>query len=181
MTAEVKGAWLLPQFRRRTMAIARDTVRTTCPRDCYDGCGIIVSRRDGVIRQVRGDPNHPVSRGKLCEKCSAAYNREWIDPCVRLTRPLRRVGAKGGWRIRVGFVGCCPWDRGRAPKVDCQHDRGPRDRQCALHGNNLPSGISVPAPVFQLPRSHRSGARHDMQHGWPGGLELRPRDWAQRL
>ena len=27
----------------------RDIVKTTCPRDCYDACGIAVIRRDGVI------------------------------------------------------------------------------------------------------------------------------------
>ena len=74
-------------------------VRTTCPRDCYDSCGILVVKRDGLVRQVRGDPDHSVSRGKLCAKCSAGYNREWLDPNVRLTRPLRRVGQKGEGRF----------------------------------------------------------------------------------
>jgi anaerobic selenocysteine-containing dehydrogenase len=69
-------------------------IRTTCPRDCYDTCGIVVVKQD-KITHVRGDPAHPVNRGKLCSKCSIAYNREWIDPHVRLTRPLRRIGPKG--------------------------------------------------------------------------------------
>jgi anaerobic selenocysteine-containing dehydrogenase len=77
------------------MALATDIVLTTCPRDCYDGCGIVVRMRDGEIAQVRGDANHPVSRGTLCVKCSTGYNNEWRDSSVRLTRPLRRVGPKG--------------------------------------------------------------------------------------
>ncbi len=68
---------------------------TTCPRDCYDACGIAVLRRDGAIRQVRGDPHHPVSRGRLCRKCSIGYNGAFLDPTARLTQPLRRVGRKG--------------------------------------------------------------------------------------
>jgi len=40
-----------------------------------------------------------MSRGTLCEKCSAGYNREWRDPNVRLTTPLRRVGRKGEGRF----------------------------------------------------------------------------------
>jgi anaerobic selenocysteine-containing dehydrogenase len=83
------------------MPVTTEIVRTTCPRDCYDSCGIVVVKRDGHVSQVRGDPEHPVSRGKLCEKCSAGYNREWRDPRVRLTRPLRRVGRKGEGRFEA--------------------------------------------------------------------------------
>lgn len=70
-------------------------IRTTCPRDCYDTCGIVVVKQDEKITQVRGDPAHPTNRGKLCTKCSIGYNREWLDPSVRLTHPLRRIGPKG--------------------------------------------------------------------------------------
>ena len=77
------------------MATATEIILTTCPRDCYDSCGVAVRVRDGVIDQVRGDPNHPMSHGRLCAKCSTGYNNEWLDPDVRLTRPLRRVGPKG--------------------------------------------------------------------------------------
>lgn len=72
-----------------------EVVLTTCPRDCYDACGIAVVKRDGAIRHVRGDPEHPVSRGRLCRKCSIGYNGAFLDPQTRLTRPLRRAGAKG--------------------------------------------------------------------------------------
>jgi anaerobic selenocysteine-containing dehydrogenase len=44
---------------------------------------------------VRGDKNDPVSRGKLCRKCSAAYNGVLTDPEARLGHPLRRTGPKG--------------------------------------------------------------------------------------
>ena len=78
-----------------------EVVLTTCPRDCYDACGIAVVKRDGAIRHVRGDPDHPVSRGKLCRKCSIGYNGAFLDPEARLTRPLRRVGAKGEGRFEA--------------------------------------------------------------------------------
>ena len=71
------------------------SILTTCPRDCYDTCGIIVNKTNDKIIQVRGDPDHPVSQGKLCKKCSIAYNHEWIDYKSRLTQPLRRIGNKG--------------------------------------------------------------------------------------
>jgi anaerobic selenocysteine-containing dehydrogenase len=81
------------------VAHADEVVLTTCPRDCYDACGITVVKRNGAIRHVRGDPNHPVARGKLCRKCSIGYNGAFLDPQARLTRPLRRVGAKGEGRF----------------------------------------------------------------------------------
>jgi anaerobic selenocysteine-containing dehydrogenase len=59
----------------------------------------MVVKHNGVIHHVRGAPHHPVSRGKLCAKCSIGYNREWRDPQARLTRPLRRVGPKGEGRF----------------------------------------------------------------------------------
>ena len=87
------------------------TVLTTCPRDCYDACGVLVTVRDGRIRNVRGDPAHPVSRGKLCRKCSIAYNGVLLDAEQRLTQPLRRVGPKGegrfepvSWQVAIGEI-----------------------------------------------------------------------------
>jgi anaerobic selenocysteine-containing dehydrogenase len=81
------------------MPDTREIIHTTCPRDCYDSCGIAVVRQNGIIAHVRGDSHHPVSRGKLCAKCSIGYNREWRDPQARLTQPLRRVGPKGEGRF----------------------------------------------------------------------------------
>jgi anaerobic selenocysteine-containing dehydrogenase len=91
---------------------ADEFVKTACPRDCYDGCGVIVHRRHGRIVAVRGDPDHFVSRGTLCGKCSTAYNREWRDSAARLLQPLRRLpGSKPGkfeavsWATALGEIG----------------------------------------------------------------------------
>ena len=71
-------------------------IKTNCPRDCYDGCGIVVETRDDGRHRVLGDPDHPISRGKLCSKCALAYNGVWQDANARLQFPLKRVGRKGG-------------------------------------------------------------------------------------
>lgn len=76
-----------------------DAVRTVCPRDCYDSCGILVERRLGRT-VVRGDPAHPVSRGRLCRKCSIGYNGAFLDPAARLASPLIRTGRKGAGEFR---------------------------------------------------------------------------------
>ena len=72
-----------------------DVVKTTCPRDCYDACGITVIRRNGAIAKVVGDSDHEISRGTLCGKCAIAYNGAWRDGNRRLTQPLERIGVKG--------------------------------------------------------------------------------------
>lgn len=90
-----------------------EIVLTTCPRDCYDACGIAVVKRDGVIRHVRGDRDHPVSRGRLCKKCSTAYNGVLRDPQARLQAPLRRTGPKGSGRYTE-----VSWDQALAEIAD---------------------------------------------------------------
>ena len=50
--------------------MAAAEVRTTCPY-CGVGCGVLAKvAADGSVA-VRGDPEHPANRGKLCSKGSA--------------------------------------------------------------------------------------------------------------
>lgn len=70
-------------------------IATTCPRDCYDGCGVSVITRDGKIATVTGSKEHPSNQGPLCAKCSIAYNGVWRDENARLLHPMRRAGKKG--------------------------------------------------------------------------------------
>ena len=89
--------------------LQEDIVKTTCSRDCYDACGLAVYKESGVITKVLGDPDHAISRGKLCGKCAIAYNGAWRDASLRLTSPLRRVGAKG-----TGTFAEISWDEALA-------------------------------------------------------------------
>ncbi len=82
-------------------AAAERRVLTTCPRDCYDSCGVEVAVRGGRVRHVRGDRGHPVSRGRLCTKCTTAYNGVLLDDGARLSTPLLRDGPKGGGGFRA--------------------------------------------------------------------------------
>ena len=77
------------------MADDSTLIKTTCPRDCYDACGISVRVHQGAIQKVLGDKNHHVSKGKLCGKCAVAYNGVFRDLSKRLMTPLRRAGKKG--------------------------------------------------------------------------------------
>ncbi|MDA1189313.1 MAG: molybdopterin-dependent oxidoreductase [Chloroflexi bacterium] len=73
----------------------QEIILTTCPKDCYDSCGIAVIKENGAITRVRGDLNNPINRGALCGKCAVGYNGVIRDPKARLNTPLKRVGAKG--------------------------------------------------------------------------------------
>src|SRR5258708_19004797 len=74
-------------------------VKTTCPRDCYDACGIAVVKQNGAIAKVLGDREHAISQGTLCGKCAIAYNGAWRDAGLRLAKALRRIGAKGSGKF----------------------------------------------------------------------------------
>ncbi len=71
------------------------TLKSTCPRDCYDSCGMLVTAEPGKRVRVIGDPEHAVARGSLCAKCGVAYNGVFQDESARLLTPLRRTGQKG--------------------------------------------------------------------------------------
>lgn len=70
-------------------------VRTTTCYMCACRCGIRVHLRDGQIRYIDGNPNHPLNRGVICAKGSSGIMKQ-ISP-ARLTQPLlRKDGAERG-------------------------------------------------------------------------------------
>jgi anaerobic selenocysteine-containing dehydrogenase len=73
-------------------------VRSVCPFDCPDACGLLVEVDAGRAVRVRGDPAHPYSRGTLCPKM-VGYDRTVHSP-DRLRHPLVRTGPKGEGRFR---------------------------------------------------------------------------------
>jgi anaerobic selenocysteine-containing dehydrogenase len=135
------------------MANTDEIVLTTCPRDCYDTCGITVVKRDGKIAHVRGDANHPVSRGKLCAKCSIGYNREWRDPQARLTRPLRRSGPKGAGRFEP-----VSWETALAAIAERLKEIVATSGPQTILNTHYSGTISLIAFLFPLRFFHRLGA-----------------------
>jgi formate dehydrogenase major subunit len=57
------------ELRART-AQADKVVESVCPY-CAVGCGQLVYVKDGEVTQIEGDPNSPISRGRLCPKGAA--------------------------------------------------------------------------------------------------------------
>ncbi len=74
------------------------TVLGTCHHDCPDSCGWEVDVQDGVAVKMRGNPNHPYSRGELCPKVNRFLERVYSPD--RVLYPLMRTGAKGSRTFR---------------------------------------------------------------------------------
>src|ERR1700740_2956086 len=76
----------------------REVRRSVCALDCPDACSMLVTVEDNRATQLRGNPDHPVTRGFLCGKVARYLEREYSPG--RLLYPQRRTGAKGEGRFR---------------------------------------------------------------------------------
>ncbi|MCO5084896.1 MAG: molybdopterin oxidoreductase family protein [Rhizobiaceae bacterium] len=70
-----------------------DEVRKTTCYMCACRCGIDVHIKDGKIRYIEGNRDHPVNKGVLCAKGSAGIMQHYAP--ARLRAPLKRVGPRG--------------------------------------------------------------------------------------
>ena len=64
-----------------------------CPHDCPDTCAMLYEVSDNKLISVRGNPDHPMTRGGLCVKLKD-YEKRHYHP-DRLLYPHKRVGKKG--------------------------------------------------------------------------------------
>jgi anaerobic selenocysteine-containing dehydrogenase len=71
--------------------------KTTCYM-CACRCGIDVHIRDGRVRYIEGNRDHPVNKGVLCAKGSAGIMQQYSP--ARLRKPLLRTGERGRGEFR---------------------------------------------------------------------------------
>ena len=70
-------------------------VKTTTCYMCACRCGIRVHLRDGEVRYIDGNPNHPLNQGVICAQGSSGIMKQYSP--ARLTKPqLRKQGAERG-------------------------------------------------------------------------------------
>jgi sulfite dehydrogenase (quinone) subunit SoeA len=60
---------------------------TTCYM-CACRCGIRVTIRDGEVRYIQGNPDHPLNKGVICAKGASGIMKQYSP--ARLTQPLKR-------------------------------------------------------------------------------------------
>ncbi|GLS46830.1 molybdopterin-containing oxidoreductase family protein [Methylobacterium brachythecii] len=75
------------------MAATQTTKLGACPHDCPDTCSMIYTIEEGRLLSVKGNPDHPMTRGSLCVKVKD-FERHHYNP-DRILYPMRRTGPKG--------------------------------------------------------------------------------------
>src|SRR4029077_19083245 len=88
-----------------------DEVKCTTCYMCACRCGIKVHLRDGRIRYIEGNRDHPVNKGVLCGKGSAGILHPYSP--ARLSSPLLRVGPRGSGEFKE-----ISWDEAMGIAVD---------------------------------------------------------------
>src|SRR3954454_12842294 len=75
-------------------ATADKVVGSVCPY-CAVGCGQLVYVKDEAVAQIEGDPDSPVSRGRLCPK--GAASRQLVNAPTREYRVKYRRPGGSDW------------------------------------------------------------------------------------
>jgi anaerobic selenocysteine-containing dehydrogenase len=91
---------MAPAVRREPSgwyAFPMEVRHSVCALDCPDACSLLVTIGDGRATKLRGNPDHPVTRGFLCGKVARYLEREYSPD--RLLYPQKRIGAKGEGRF----------------------------------------------------------------------------------
>ena len=98
--------------------VADSWVKTTCGY-CSVGCGMLIGVKDGNAVAARGNPDHPVNRGKLCPKGLSEHHM--LTAPGRATTPLLR---------KDGVLTPVSWDEAistmvtRIGSIQARHGRG---------------------------------------------------------
>ena len=90
-------------------------VRGACAQDCPDTCAFLYTVEDNKLVEVRGDPDHPMTRGGLCVKLKN-YAEHHYNP-DRLLHPMKRTG--------VGTVLCTRASNNPFFAYLCSHGSSP--------------------------------------------------------
>lgn len=74
---------------------ADTVVQSVCP-FCAVGCGQKVFVKDGRVTQIEGDPDSPISRGRLCPK--GASSEQLVNSPLRQTKVRYRAPYATQWQ-----------------------------------------------------------------------------------
>jgi anaerobic selenocysteine-containing dehydrogenase len=66
--------------------------KSACPLNCWDVCGFNVTTAQGKVLKVEGDPDHPITQGKICGKGKMLAER--ANHKERVLFPLKKINGK---------------------------------------------------------------------------------------
>src|SRR6516165_4882728 len=95
---ELARSYFSPRQRVETSPRVSDEVKCTTCYMCACRCGIKVHLKDGGIRYIEGNRDHPVNRGVICGKGASGIMQQHSP--AKLRKPLRRVGERGSGEFR---------------------------------------------------------------------------------
>ncbi|WP_439361360.1 molybdopterin-containing oxidoreductase family protein [Bradyrhizobium sp. DASA03007] len=127
--------------------MARTTVIGACPHDCPDTCSILTTVEDGKAIAVRGNPDHPFTRGRLCVKVNNYEERVYSDK--RVLYPLKRVGPKGTKQFqRISWEEALATIASRWTSVIAEHGAQAILPYSYLGTQGIINGLNVGDPLF---------------------------------
>ncbi len=86
--------------------MGRVEVKNTTCYMCACRCGIRVTLRDGEVRYIEGNPEHPLNKGVICAKGASGIMKQYSP--ARLTKPLLRKADAGRGESKFEEIS---WDR----------------------------------------------------------------------
>jgi anaerobic selenocysteine-containing dehydrogenase len=66
--------------------------KAACPLNCWDSCGLHVTIENDQVVKVEGDPEHPITKGKICGRGRMLATR--TNSPKRLLHPLKKINGK---------------------------------------------------------------------------------------
>src|SRR3954447_9372816 len=69
-----------------------EALKSACPLNCWDSCGLLVSVENNKVIKVEGDPSHPITKGKICGRGRMLETR--TNSPQRLIYPLKKINGE---------------------------------------------------------------------------------------
>ncbi len=83
----------------------KEKINFSCSMDCYDMCSLVADVENGRVVRISGNPDHPVTRGRVCLKGKKHLERMYHPE--RLTSPKKNIDGKWtdiSWDAAIGEI-----------------------------------------------------------------------------
>lgn len=124
---------------------------------CFSMCGVLAYVEDGVVRDVKGNPESPISQGKICakgkSKVLSVYDPSRVLYPMCRTNPEKGIGVDPRWREMS-------WEEALdtiAAKLKEVRAKDPRRLIIATWDTSVMSLVNSWAAAFGTPNSHWTG------------------------